>query len=203
MIVDVLTFEIEKAKQLLTDDEKFLPKNVEKSIQFCVHSKIDFVLSRNEDSRSCEDACKKRFRLGDVGIPLHDELKTLVYKGFGKDGHGKIVVVHCRGNVYINLKNVTRLLSLESLPKMMKSKELLRCFEAKTGTVNPMLLEISSDHHVCHIFDIGLTFSMPNSLKTIMTNAGDRTWGIEFDPKLLISSMKNSCIGVISMPEKL
>lgn len=76
-----LKTEIRKAESLLKSGEDEIPKNVLTIIQFCCKNNLGFILSRNIKVFSCKDARSNRVRLGHIGIPLFDELKSIVFVG--------------------------------------------------------------------------------------------------------------------------
>ena len=191
--------ELNRAKSLLYDFEESLPKNVIKIIKFCVDKGIQLTLSRNAKVLSCKDARNNRLRLGHVGIPLYDELRSIVFKGFTKTGEEKIIAVHCRGHMIISENRLVEICDLNNFPAIMDSCELKDRFGMDLGTVNPFMTLINSNESVINIFDNGLTEPITFFPKTMMTNAGVHTWGIEFDPVLLINSFKEKIIDCVAV----
>jgi len=194
--------EIAQATKLLQgDNELLLPQNVDEIIRFCASKNMGVILSRNEKATSCKDARTKRFRLGHIGIPLFDELKSVVFKGYGRDGNEKIIATHCRGHMDIVVDRIAEICVLKEAPKVMESEELKERFNMDYGTVSPILIEINSKNTIINIFDISLTYPLACSPGTMMTNAGEHTWGIEFDPILLIKNINNKIIDSIAVPK--
>lgn len=194
--------EIEKAISLLKNGETQIPQNVIKVMQFCCNNKVGFILSRNVKVLSCKDARSNRVRLGHVGIPLFDELKSIVFLGKNIKGEKVIVAAHCRGNMNISLNKLMKLCKLKELPIILPEEELNSQFEMQFGIVNPMLLDINSNGKIINIFDISLIKAVATHPGTMMTNAGNHTWGIEFDPELLIEAISNKIIDNVAEDDK-
>lgn len=194
--------ELGKAISLLKDSESKIPESVKNVIQFCCDRNVGFILSRNIKVFSCKDARSNRVRLGHVGIPLFDELKSIVFVGKNNMGKEVIVAAHCRGHMNISVKRLMKLCEFQSLPIILPESDLKSRFGMQFGTVNPMLLDINSNGKIINIFDVSLTETMEQCPGTMMTNAGNHTWGIEFDPILLINSIYNSRIESIAEDDK-
>lgn len=190
---------IAEAEDLLVESEEEIPPNVMKVIEFCSTKRIGFVLSRNTYAGNCRDARSKRYRLGHIGIPLYDEMKSII--GSAKDANGNIIIIamHCRGHMAIDFKRVSQLCEMQTLVTSLPENELLESFGMKFGTVNPILLDLNSNERVLNVFDSGLLKPMSRFPGTMMTNAGDHTWGIELDPRDLITSTKNKVVGAIAI----
>jgi aspartate racemase len=197
-----LVDEIARAKALLCDDEFDIPANVLMVMRFCCEHHVGFILSRNVKATTCKDARSNRVRLGHIGIPLFDELKSIVFVGFDKQGNKMTIAAHCRGHMSIDGKRLAELLSLSKEPTMMPEEELSETYGMVFGTVNPMLIDVDSHSSVAHIFDVELTKAYARCPGTMMTNAGDHTWGIEFEPAVLIKAMPNSRVCEIAVPDK-
>lgn len=194
--------EIRKAEYLLKGGEVEIPKNVLAVVQFCCKNNVGFILSRNVKVLSCKDARSNRVRLGHIGIPLFDELKSIVFVGKGDLGEEIIIAAHCRGNMNISTKGLMNLCKLQESPVILPEEELKSRFGMQFGIVNPILLDINSNGKIINIFDLSLTKTVAQCPGTMMTNAGDHTWGIEFDPILLISSIHNKIIDSIAEDDK-
>lgn len=202
VFIDSLPYgiEIEKAKKLLHSHENdFLPRNVVKIIEFCISKRMGFILSRNVKVFSCRDARSNRYRLGHVGIPLYDELKSIIFKGHDYEGKEIVIIAHCRGHMQIDENKIASVYALNGLPKIMTEDEIKQRFEMDYGTVNPILAEINSESAIMNVFDIGLTAPISLCPGTMMTNAGDHTWGIEFDPSLLTRIINFSVVENIAI----
>ena len=154
---ETLNVEIKNAQKLLNESiEESLPENVKRVITFLTKKNIGFILSRNQSAGNCRDARSKRNRIGHIGIPLFDELKSLI--GFVIDKAGKeiIIAMHCRGHRNIDLESVTKILSLKTPIKPLPEEKLMKYFNIEFGTVNPILLELNLHKEVLQIFDRGI-----------------------------------------------
>jgi prolyl-tRNA editing enzyme YbaK/EbsC (Cys-tRNA(Pro) deacylase) len=168
------------------------------TIRYCVEKGIAFVLSRNKKAFSCRDASNKRKRLGHTGIPLCDEFKSIVFSGAGDTQKYKAYFVHCRGNLKIDVQRLMACCKLSCEPVIMPKKELGERFDMELGIVNPFLTQNTPKDEVLHVFDKSLLTSMSFFPGTMMTNAGEHTWGIEFDPRLLINAVENKVISGVA-----
>jgi prolyl-tRNA editing enzyme YbaK/EbsC (Cys-tRNA(Pro) deacylase) len=194
--------EVETAcKMLKAPAEKSLPEYVALTIQFCVENDIGFILSRNERALSCQDARSKRKRLGHVGIPLWDELKSIVFKGTDMGLREKVIIVHCRGNRKIDTKLLKPCCKLSRKPDIMSADELSNRFGMEYGIVNPFLVQAKWENEIIHVFDKELLTPIVTYPGTMMTNAGNHTWGIEFAPELLIKATDNKIIERVAKPD--
>jgi len=197
-----LVDEIARAKTLLYYNEVEIPVNVLTVISFCCEHHFGFILSRNIKVMSCKDARSNRVRLGHTGIPLFDELKSIVFIGVDEQGNKIIIAAHCRGHMNININKIVDICSLVSTPTILPEDELSARFGMVFGTVNPMLLAVNSGNTVINIFDIGLTEPVAECPGTMMTNAGNHTWGIELEPNLLIKAISGAIVDSIATPDK-
>lgn len=190
------------ALQLATaTDETHLPPDVVTTIRFFTDAGVWFQLSRNQEAEGCRDAARKRNRLGHRGIPLWDELKSFLASFVDEQGHRRLIMAHCRGDRRLDLEALGRVLHAKKLPAKIGE------FEAASigtgyGRVNPFVVggEHSKDLREpvpLQIFDHDLCnrLGVPG---TIMTNAGDRTWGVEFYPDELIAIMPEASVAVIA-----
>ena len=69
--------------------------------------------SRNEPATSCQDAARKRNRLGHKGMPLWDELKSFLGEYHDAPGTRRVFLAHCRGDRKLDLEKVRH--ALESV----------------------------------------------------------------------------------------
>jgi aspartate/glutamate racemase len=155
--------------------------------------------SRNHTATSCRDAAHKRNRLGHEGIPLWDELKSYLAAVESRDWQNAskthFVLAHCRGDREFDLKKVGQTIQgshhiTEHLGGLgmpidnirIANQEEAGQFGVEYGLVNPFLAPKS----MVHLFDreLGKSFGPPG---TVMTNAGDRTWGVEVDIKAIVN----------------
>lgn len=155
--------------------------------------------SRNEPATSCSDAARKRNRLGHKGIPLWDELKSFLGEYHDAQGQRKVFLAHCRGDRKLDLDRVRQVLQLVGDIKRVSLKTEERLWTEHRvgyGTVNP-LMEIDGG---LQIFDEELRHpvGVPG---TVMTNAGDFTWAVEFNPAELVPRLPDSRWTDIIQPE--
>jgi len=166
------------------------PVSVQKTIDFVKSSDIWFSVTQNLNNgaaMSCADAAHKRNRLGGQnGIPLCDELKSNIgYCSIGQER--KYYLLHCRGNQKIDQQKINALLGANF--QRLENEELKAIFNCEYGLVNPFLFDAYFPE-VEQIFDNSLLeeYSPPY---TIMTNAGDKLWGIEIKANELVTVVKN------------
>ena len=200
--------EVTRAKSLLKSYETNIPENVLRIIEFCVTKKIGFIMSRTETEKgklikvfSCKDARSNRIRLGNRGISLFDEFKSGVFKAIKKNGDTATIAAHCRGHMDIDLEHLKEICSLTSIERLAEA-ELNEQYGMVFGIVNPILIELNSNSTILNVFDESLMSPMATCPGTMMTNAGEHTWGIEFDPFLLVGGIQNKIIAKIAYPEK-
>lgn len=156
--------------------------------------------SRNEPATSCQDAARKRNRLGHKGIPLWDELKSFLGEYYDSQGQRKVFLAHCRGDRKLDLDKLRQALKFvgEIRRVSLKTEERLWMdHRVGYGTVNP-LVHVEG---VVQIFDEELRHpvGVPG---TVMTNAGDFTWAVEFDPAELFPNMPDSGWADVVQPER-
>ncbi|MEK6301023.1 MAG: aspartate/glutamate racemase family protein [Acidobacteriota bacterium] len=156
-------------------------------------------VSRNEPATSCQDAARKRNRLGHKGIPLWDELKSFLGEYHDAQGQRTIFLAHCRGDRRLDLDKLRQALQLVGDIKRVSLKTEERLWldhRVGYGTVNP-LMEIAGGPQ---IFDQELRHpvGVPG---TMMTNAGDFTWAVEFNPAELVPKLPDSRWADIIQPE--
>jgi aspartate racemase len=197
-----LESEIQKAKYLLKDSESEIPDSVMSIIKFCCSNNIGVILSRNVKVLSCKDARSNRIRLGHKGIPLFDELKSIVFRGYTHAGKEIIIAAHCRGHMNIITQRIVSICSLCKEPEILPEEELKSRFDMQFGTVNPIILDLNSGGTIINIFDVSLTEPLAKCPGTMMTNAGNHTWGIEIDPEVLIPKIRNGYIYDVAEADK-
>jgi len=124
---------------------------------------------------SCADAAQKRNRLGHIGIPLWDELKSYLGEYDASSGTRNFLA-HCRGDRELDLEKVRDALVASDRVRRAQ-RETAAYLGTSYGIVNPF----TTDVDVVQIFDYELRrpLGVPG---TVMTNAGDHTWAVEFDP---------------------
>jgi len=195
-----LGIEISKAKALLSENES-LPDNVIKILQFCNEHMIGVILSHNANNTkvdSCKYAREFRSRLGHIGIPLYDELKSIILQGTKKNGDELIIAAHCRGHMSIDFNDIRRCCGLKYDPFIISKDDLQKDLNMDYGTVNPILVEINAKRPVIQIFDEKVFIPISEYPGTMMTNAGDLIWGMEFDPMVLKEKLKETQVGCIA-----
>lgn len=149
-----------------------------------------YLLSRNEPATSCQDAARKRNRLGHKGIPLWDELKSFFGEYVDSQGNRKVFLAHCRGDRRLDPDKLRQ--ALESAGEirrvsLMTEEKLWVRHRVGYGTVNP-LMDIGD---AVQVFDDELNHPVGEP-GTVMTNAGDFTWAVEFYPAELANVLPGS-----------
>jgi aspartate/glutamate racemase len=161
------------------------PARVRASLEFLRGQGVWHVVSRNSTATSCKDAASRRVRLGATGIPLYDELKSMLCAVQQPAGLPQALLVHCRAHVQLDLLAVQKLLGSEFVPQRVGIAELARFSTAQYGTVNPF----SDVQDFVQVFDEGVLdeYTAPHSM---MTNLGDLTWAVEFKPADLMRGLR-------------
>jgi aspartate racemase len=184
----------EQARELLDAraGERAPPAEVLVSATFFERHGIWCLLGRNSRATSCRDAANRRYRLGKLGIPLEDELKSFLGSYAGPDGRRCYVAVHCRGNLSLDMGKVrTALGESGNVERLSTANSTEDEAEGLYGLINPFTLAGGfRGQPVIQVFDrTVLDFrGLPN---TMMTNAGDRTWAVEFRPRDVIDALGN------------
>lgn len=179
------------------------PAAVARVAAFLNDTGVWYLLGRNPEARSCRDAANKRVRLGEVGIPLWDELKSFFGVTRRADGHLQYVLAHCRGDRLVDLDRVARAVGSPSTVERLDTAALAELGMAY-GLVNPFepwafdgqLLAAS----VLQVFDRDLLtpLGVPG---TIMTNAGSLTWSVELDIGQLVHALDHAVVADISLQD--
>jgi len=194
-------YEMSKAQSLLETGET-LPFNVEKTIEYCTRRNIGFILSRNPRVLSCRDARSNRDRLGHRGIPLYDELKSIVLIGTRSSGDKITIVAHCRGNTTIDFEALSKICELTQPPIIMEENELQGRYGVNYGTVTPFVLDADFSGEIITLFDESVLSKVAKYPGTMMTNAGEHTWGVEFDPVDLVDKTEIKKVSKFATPDK-
>jgi len=177
----------DQVENLLANGEA-APSNVIDVQKFMNTSGNWFLLSRNRKATGCKEAAALRNCLGQQGIPLERELKS--YMGFFVDeaGHSNKVLIHCRGDKKLDFVKIRSVLGIDT--ELSRVDPEGSDSDDNYGLINPFQAELSSNEakFALQIFDKDLLVhtGLP---RTMMTNAGDRTWGIEFRVEELIESI--------------
>jgi len=161
-------------------NESNLPKEVESNIRYLKSQNVWHILSQNKKVVSCSDAAANRDRLGNTGIPIFDELKSELGFFINKEHKIQKVLVHCRGNQKLDRLKISGILNSE-YQRITGTKEI-------KGLINPFGKQFRK---LPQIFDISTTkdFYPPY---TMMTNAGDFEYALEFEVNSLIEALKNT-----------
>ena len=180
----------EEARALVGKGER-IPDHVQQTLSFFVRKKLWCVLSRNHEARSCRDAVHKRERLGRFGIPLEDELKSYFARYELSDTSSQYVIFHSRAHQLLDWDKIEVLLNdrfgVGTLTRL-EEEELHMHFGMEYGRVNPFTLE-RSDVPVLQIFDVSTRLSTRAPF-TMMTNAGEHTWAVEFRPSEIAEALE-------------
>lgn len=161
------------------------PNRVATTCEFFRTQGLWHVISRNPPVTSCPDASRRRKRLGTEGIPLHDELKSLCLVARTASGERSVALIHSRANAKFDLEAARQLLGSTEPLQHLSPEEMKEEFGAQYGTVNPF----SEPERFIHLFDEDLlsSYTAPH---TMMTNAGDLTWAVEFEPEPVIEALR-------------
>ncbi|NJL27271.1 MAG: hypothetical protein HC897_04950 [Thermoanaerobaculia bacterium] len=192
-------------QELLQHGEAEVPKPVLQTIRFLSERKVWFQLSRNHPAFSCRDAANKRRRLGHEGIGLWDELKSFLGR-FERGGQTRYVIAHCRGDRQLDFALLRHAVQADTLPERLREDELAQ-LGLEYGLVNPFetwgRFVIDGPLLTCpilQVFDRELLTPM-GFPGTMMTNAGDFTWAVEFDAKALFARLDLAEVADISVPD--
>lgn len=161
------------------------PPRVQASLDFFQRNRLWHVVSRNSRATSCKDAAARRSRLGMTGIPLHDELKSLCVVVYRADHTRCFALLQARATSRFDLKLAGMLLGAVRPLARMSAEEMNAEFATAYGSVNPF----SEASKFTQVFDedVYSAYSPPN---TMMTNLGEHTWAVEFQPASLIAALK-------------
>ena len=172
-----------------------VPDQVSLVVSFLQSRKIWFRLSRNQTSGGCKDAASKRRRSGLIGIPVHDELKSILCD-YEVDGKRRVAIAHCRASQRVDFSKLKRLLKARRKPQLIRLSDFGLKDDVIFGLVNPwfslqrpdIYRLLSPAANWVQVFDKDL-LRKSESPRTVMTNAGDRGWGIELYSKQLFSAI--------------
>jgi len=153
-------------------------------ISFFKKYKIWHINSKNPTVTSCKDASSKRKRLGEQGIPLYDELKSSAAKTL-IGGEKVFLFCHCRANAYLDFNKIKQALNIKSEIYRLSKEELFNNFKAQYGTVNPF----QDRTDLIQVFDEDI-FNFYTAPHTLMTNSGNFTSAVEFDPEELFEKLQ-------------
>jgi len=175
--------------QLLQKNEIEIPDRIRTTLDFLNNHQLWCIISRNTAATSCRDAARRRNRLGNVGIPLSDELRTVCMVYYDTKGDRHYILLNCRAHLHFDLKKVHKVLNAHPKRPLarLSPEELNRIFYSEYGTVTPF---VNMKKIRYQLFDESLLQSNYPPY-TMMTNAGDHTWAVELKPDLLVDALKN------------
>ncbi len=169
-------------ERLLQPDE-LIPHAVQRTIRFLDAHGVSGRLSRNPVVHGCKDAASKRWRNGKRGIDLADELKSLAGSYVTAGCSERVFLCHIPADCRFDIRKIRVALGASRRPTRL-SPAGCECLGIGFGRVNPF------SEGIMHIFDESLL----GREGTMMTNAGDRTWAVEFSPADLIRSIREAII---------
>ena len=182
---------IAKPGELLRGAEAAAPTHVERAHRFLLERGIWFRLARNSPATSCRDAAHRRERLGTFGIPLWDELKSFALT----DDGSRLVLLHCRADAEFDLDAACEHLGLRH-GSLERADSLLADLRVGYGLVNPFTTWDDESVEVRQVFDHGV-LSRLGTPGTMMTNAGDSTWAVEFYGDELVDVLDGASVASI------
>jgi prolyl-tRNA editing enzyme YbaK/EbsC (Cys-tRNA(Pro) deacylase) len=169
---------------LLFEGETAIPNRVLTTTAFFTEKSLSFAISRNEKEGTCVDAASKRSRDNRIGIPLEDELKTIFSEYCLPNNKVRLVLLNVRGDQRIDMSVAAGLFG-SAVKLRLASVKTMDFFGVGMGEINPFHIQQIFKENVqvrkqfaglIVVFDEGLL----SKQSTMMTNAGDHTWGIEF-----------------------
>lgn len=161
---------------------------------------VFFRIFRNSKARSCADAAQKRIMMGAKGIPLEKELKS-IYGRFEINGQLHHFMAHTFGNYMFSMEILKVVLKSDILPSIETLGDIQN--SDQYGLINPFDIgdasesTVSDEMDIVHVFERDLV-EREYGMSTMFTNAGEATWGVEFDIKSFIQSTPNAQIAPIS-----
>jgi aspartate/glutamate racemase len=191
----------DQARSLLMGVERALPDGVIQTIECLSSLGIWFRLSRNRTAFSCRDAARKRRRLGSEGIEIWNELKSWMGRYTDEGGKHHILLVHCRGDRELDLDLLRSAVGSPAEVRRLDEAEMQELGVAY-GTVNPFgwCVRQMDSISVVQVFDQEVARPF-GEVGTMMTNAGDHTWGVEFDAIQLALRLPGARTARIAIPD--
>lgn len=166
-----------------------VPPTVQRTLRFFREQGIWHRTSQNPPVRSCVEAAAQRRRMGTVGIPVCDELKSLLYAYRLEDGVRRFALLHCGGHQRVDLAKVAAVLQADAEP--VPGRELAATFGACYGAVTPVLF---TDHpDVANIVDTTVV-ERSHPPFTMMTNSGHLEYAVEFHPRELFAALPRTSV---------
>ncbi|HVZ99897.1 MAG TPA: hypothetical protein VG841_06240 [Caulobacterales bacterium] len=178
-----------QATQLGEHFSEAVPKAVAAVEAFAAKNGLWYLLARNPEATSCADAANKRQSLGGFGIPIERELKSFLGEFQTADGSTRRVAIHCRGSDRLDLDRSAR--AIGATASIVRVDAGAKSESDLYGLVNPFLLELDPTNPPLQVFDEAL-FRGSLVPPTVLTNAGDRTWSIEFRVEHLFAALPPS-----------
>ncbi len=202
-------WQLDAAKTLLdrSKGERYVPYEVRNTINVLTGANIWFLLSRNPHSEGCAEAAHNRFQYGERGVLLAQELKTGLWQSFDRAGKPILIMTHVRGDEEVDFEKLNKVLGLNN-PIMFASNETLDQLGVGRGLVHPLsnaklVRGRNGERHMIktpfiHIVDPDVLSPLTVEPFTVTTNAGGYTWGVEFNPQQLFSSIVDTQISDIA-----
>ncbi len=181
--------------------DEHIPSNVKAADNLLNRLGVWHLFSRNHEAKSCRDAANKRLRVGSIGIPLDDELKSYLGTYIDKQGNKRLAVLHCRGSDALDMGKVRYCLEIEGHFHRLEYAELQQ-FKLDYGLINPFQWENDDERlAVTQVFDTS-TLEDKGLPGTMMTNAGEHTWAVELRCSELIAALpqKHTIVADIVRP---
>jgi aspartate/glutamate racemase len=161
------------------------PQEVARNLEFFDQEHLWRVVSRNHPVLSCADAAQRRHRLGHVGIPLCDELKSNVGV-YSSARCRNFVVAHCRGHQNLDTGKLHSILGAPF--ERVDGEKLESELGLSYGLVTPF--HFTAHPHVRQIVDETVLepYLPPH---TMMTNLGHLEYAVEFRPVDVFGALSN------------
>lgn len=161
------------------------PQEVARNLELFEQEQLWRVVSQNPPVRSCADAARRRNRLGHIGIPLCDELKSNVGV-YHSASCRNFIVAHCRGHQNLDTSKLETILgaTFERVDGDRLESELGLSY----GLVTPF--HFAMHPHVRQIVDetVLKPYLPPH---TMMTNLGHLEYAVEFRPADIFGTLPN------------
>lgn len=166
------------------------PPAVIDTVRFLCDQGIWFLVSRNPVVRSCREAAHHRRRLGAVGIPLFDELKSFLAAYEDSEGTRRTAILHCRADQEVDLGRAAAALGARGDVQRLTPEDATALFGAQYGTVHPFrILDPLTAESLRQVFDPAVLVR-GDPPYTMMTNGGALTWAVEFRPAELVEALQ-------------
>ncbi len=161
------------------------PQEVARNLELFDREHLWRIVSRNPPVKSCADAAQRRNRLGHVGIPLCDELKSSVGV-YNSAGCSSFAVAHCRGHQNLDTSKLQNILG--STFERVDGDKLESELGLSYGLVTPF--HFTAHPHVRQIVDETVLepYLPPH---TMMTNLGHLEYAVEFRPSDIFGALPN------------